>query len=171
MRIRPNLLAPLLLVAPLAPASSATGQLANTLLQLRFEIPSAAGSYDGTRFDWSGMIRSLRVQGHEVYGPWFDRIDAATHNNVQRVLPDGTGQVITGIASSGQGPSEEFLTEDKALECFAGQTARPMIATALTKLSIEGGGRRELANEASCSARSCLIARPGTVMCTQRLYK
>jgi hypothetical protein len=115
MRIRPSLLAPLLLVAPLSPASSATGQLANTLLQLRFEIPSAAGSYDGTRFDWSGMIRSLRVQGHEVYGPWFDRIDAATHNNVQRVLPDGTGQVITGIASSGQGPSEEFLTEDKAL--------------------------------------------------------
>lgn len=105
----------LLLVSAPAPAYASTGQIGNAVMQLRFETPSDAGSYRGTRFDWSGMVRSLRVRGHEVYGPWFDRIDPNVHNNEQRTRPNGTGEVVTGIASSGQGPSEEFLTDDKAL--------------------------------------------------------
>lgn len=62
-----------------------------------------------------GMTRSLRVQGHEIYGPWFNRVDPTVYNNVQLTRPDGTGEVVTGIASSGQGIAEEFLTDDRAL--------------------------------------------------------
>ena len=115
MRLRTGLLSLALLAASPALASGSTGQIGNAVMQLRFERPSDPGSYRGTRFDWSGMVRSLRVRGHEFYGPWFDRIDPAIHNNVQRTRPDGSGEVVTGIASSGQGPAEEFLTDDKAM--------------------------------------------------------
>jgi len=115
MQFQTKLLALLLTLAAPALASASTGQIGNSVMQLRFETPSDPDSYRGTRFDWSGMVRSLRVRDHEIYGPWFDRIDPAIHNNVQRTRPDGRGEVVTGIASSGQGPSEEFLTDDKAL--------------------------------------------------------
>ena len=109
------LLAPTLLAATPTLASGSTREIGNASLRMRVELPATAGSYRGTRFDWSGMVRSLRVRGYEFYGPWFDRIDPAIHNNVQRTRPDGLGEVVTGIASSGQGPAEEFLTDDKAL--------------------------------------------------------
>lgn len=115
MRFRIKLFALTLLIAIPGLASAATRQIGNAIMQLRFETPSDPDSYRGTRFDWSGMVRSLRVQGHEVYGPWFDRIDPSVHNNEQRTRSNGAGEVVTGIASSGQGPSEEFLTDDKAL--------------------------------------------------------
>ena len=104
----------LMLMAP-AFASASTGRIGNSELDLRYETPGTPGSYQGTRFDWSGMVRSLRVRGHEVYGPWFDRIDPSIYNNEQRTRPNGEGEVVTGTASSGQGPCEEFSTDDKAL--------------------------------------------------------
>jgi len=92
------------------------GQISNGLVSVSFYIPVAEkGFYRGTRFDWSGIIYSLRYKGEEYYGSWYTRIDPSIHNNVQRVKPDGSGEVVTGIASSGQGPAEEFLTNDKAL--------------------------------------------------------
>jgi hypothetical protein len=115
MRFQAKLCALMLLATVPALASASTGQIGNSVMQMRFETPATTGSYGGTRFDWSGMVRSLRVRGHEIYGPWFDRIDPAIHNNVQLTRPNGSGEVVTGIASSGQGPSEEFLTDDKAL--------------------------------------------------------
>ena len=115
MRFQMKLFALMLLIAPPALASASTGQIGNAVMQLRFETPAEPGSYRGTRFDWSGMVRSLRVRGHEVYGPWYDRVDPKIYNNEQLTRPDGTGEVVTGIASSGQGPAEEFSTDDKAL--------------------------------------------------------
>lgn len=92
------------------------GKISTSELSVRFYIPDAVkGFYQGTRFDWSGLIYSLIYKGEEYYGPWYTSIDPSIYNNVQRVRPDGTGEVVTGIASSGMGPSEEFLTNDKAL--------------------------------------------------------
>ena len=93
-----------------------TGHISNGLMNVSFYLPDAAnGFYRGTRFDWSGIIYSLLYKSEEYYGRWYDRIDPGIHNNVQRTLPDGKGEVVTGIASSGQGPAEEFLTSNKAL--------------------------------------------------------
>lgn len=103
-----------------------TGHISNGLLNVSFYVPDAGiGFYRGTRFDWSGIIYSLLYKDEEFYGRWYTSIDPAIYNNVQRVRPDGTGEVVTGIASSGQGPAEEFLTKNKALgfdEAKAGGT-------------------------------------------------
>ena len=93
-----------------------SGYISNGMLNVSFYLPDAVkGYYRGTRFDWSGIIYSLQYKGEEYYGRWFTRLDPSIHNNVQRVGPDGSGEVVCGIASSGQGPAEEFLTNDKAL--------------------------------------------------------
>jgi len=93
-----------------------TGHISNGLVNVSFYVPDAAiGFYRGTRFDWSGIIYSLLYKGEEYYSRWYTSIDPAIYNNVQRVRPDGTGEVVTGIASSGQGPAEEFLTKNVAL--------------------------------------------------------
>ncbi|HYQ57771.1 MAG TPA: hypothetical protein VEP89_10535 [Draconibacterium sp.] len=95
--------------------SHPTGQISNGLLTVSFYIPDADnGFYQGTRFDWSGIIYSLKYKGEEYYGKWYNRIDPEIYNNVQVVKPDGTGEVVTGIASSGQGPAEEFLANNMA---------------------------------------------------------
>ena len=103
-----------------------TGHISNGLVNVSFYLPDAAiGFYRGTRFDWSGIIYSLLYKGEEYYSRWYTSIDPAIYNNVQRVRPDGTGEVVTGIASSGQGPAEEFLTKNIALgfdEAKAGGT-------------------------------------------------
>jgi hypothetical protein len=92
------------------------GHISNGLVDVYFYLPDATnGFYRGTRFDWSGIIYSLSYKGEGYYGSWYTRIDPAIYNNVQRVTSDGKGEVVTGIASSGMGPSEEFLTNDKAL--------------------------------------------------------
>jgi Tol biopolymer transport system component len=56
-------------------------------------LPDAEkGYYRGTRFEWSGQIRSLQAQGHEYFGVWFPRYDPKLHD------------AITG-------PVEEFVTD------------------------------------------------------------
>ena len=71
--------------------------ISNGALDAKLYLPdSQSGYYRGTRFDWSGVIHSLRYRGHEYFGPWFERYDPKTHD------------AITG-------PVEEFLTQDAGL--------------------------------------------------------
>jgi hypothetical protein len=93
-----------------------TGHISNGKVDLSFYTPDpATGFYRGTRFDWSGIVYSLRYRGEEYYGRWYDRIDPGVSDNIRQTTPDGRSEVVTGIASSGQGPAEEFLTGGKAL--------------------------------------------------------
>ncbi len=47
--------------------------ISNGLIQARLYLPdSKQGYYRGTRFDWSGVIASLRYKGHQYFGQWFD---------------------------------------------------------------------------------------------------
>src|SRR3989442_10595260 len=72
-------------------------RISNGTLEAKLYLPdSQSGYYRGTRFDWSGVIHSLRYRGHEYFGPWFERYDPKTHD------------AITG-------PVEEFLTHDAGL--------------------------------------------------------
>ena len=73
-------------------AEISSGTIRATLM-----LPDAQnGSYRGTRFDWSGIISSLRVNGHEYFGRWYEHHDPKIHD------------AITG-------PVEEFRTNDKGL--------------------------------------------------------
>jgi hypothetical protein len=67
------------------------------MIHAQLMLPDAQnGSYQGTRFDWSGIISSLQFEGHEYFGRWYEHHDPKIHD------------AITG-------PVEEFRTNDKGL--------------------------------------------------------
>lgn len=81
--------------------------ITNGLIHAELMLPDAQhGSYQGTRFDWSGVIASLQYKKHEYFGRWYERHDPKIHD------------AITG-------PVEEFRTNDTGLgydEAKAGGT-------------------------------------------------
>lgn len=94
-----------------APARLVAGppeaEISNRSIQAKLYLPDPEqGYYRGTRFDWSGIIHSLRYQGHEYFGQWFERYDPKIHD------------AITG-------PVEEFRSKDGGLgydEAKTGET-------------------------------------------------
>jgi hypothetical protein len=78
--------------------------LSNGLVRATVWLPNADhGFYRASRFDWSGIIRSLTFREHEFYGPWYDKTDDLVPDFVQR-----NGQVIASSVSAATGPAEEF---------------------------------------------------------------
>ena len=80
-----GLLLSLLLVAATQDASPVYPQaeITSPRLQVTVHLPDPqSGYYRGTRFDWSGAIASLRWQGHEYFGPWFERHDPLLHDGI-----------------------------------------------------------------------------------------
>jgi hypothetical protein len=72
-------------------------KISNGLIDAKLYLPNPErGYYRGTRFDWSGVISSLRYKGHEYFGQWFDHYDPNIHDAIA-------------------GPVEEFLTHDAGL--------------------------------------------------------
>src|SRR5688572_20920104 len=64
---------------------------------VKFYLPDAErGYYRGTRFDWSGVIPSLKANGHEYFGQWFPKYDPKLHDAIM-------------------GPVEEFISKDGGL--------------------------------------------------------
>jgi hypothetical protein len=82
-------------------------EISNGVVTAKFYLPDPArGYYRGTRFDWSGVIYSLRTQDHEYFGQWFERYDPKLHDAIM-------------------GPVEEFKTNNAGLgfdEAKAGGT-------------------------------------------------
>lgn len=78
--------------------------VSNGILHTRLYLPDATnGFYRGTRFDWSGVIRSLEYQGHNYYGPWFTKTDPTVIDFIFKG-PD----IVAGPCSAITGPVEEF---------------------------------------------------------------
>ena len=72
-------------------------EISNRSVDAKLYLPDPErGYYRGTRFEWSGIIYSLRYGGHEYFGPWFERHDPKIHD------------AITG-------PVEEFRTREAGL--------------------------------------------------------
>lgn len=72
-------------------------EISNGIIDVTLMLPDVQnGSYRSTRFDWSGIISSLRFDGHEYFGRWYEHHDPKIHD------------AITG-------PVEEFRTNDKGL--------------------------------------------------------
>lgn len=113
-RLRPTahlLLGLGLTTAWLAAAEFPQVEIANGQLRAKLFLPDANhGFYRGTRFDWSGVIGSLEYQGHNYYGPWFDRLDPQVSDYIY------AGQeILAGPCSAITGPVEEFQTRGTAL--------------------------------------------------------
>jgi hypothetical protein len=64
---------------------------------------SKIGYYRGTRFDWSGVIGSLRFGDHVVYEPWYHR----RAEGIRDFVFDGD-QIVAGVCSGVTGPVDEF---------------------------------------------------------------
>jgi hypothetical protein len=113
MRIR----TPFLALTILALTGSAFGAnppeatISNGLIEAKIYLPDAKhGYYRGTRFDWSGVVYSLKYKGHDFYGPWYQEV----RPEVVDFIYDGA-KVVTGAASSIPGPVEEHFTGGTAL--------------------------------------------------------
>jgi hypothetical protein len=79
------------------PPAFPTAEVASDRLQATVYLPDArTGYYRGTRFDWSGAIASLRWNGHEFFGRWFERHDPLGHDGIT-------------------GPVEEFQAGDSSV--------------------------------------------------------
>ena len=85
-------------------ADHPSADLDNGLLYLKLYLPDAKqGFYLGTRFDWSGVIYSLRFQNHDYYGPWFQRTDPGVHDFIYE-----GNDIVAGPCSAITGPADEF---------------------------------------------------------------
>lgn len=97
-----------LLTACLLPAADfPSAEISSPHITAKLYLPDAErGYYRGTRFDWSGVIYSLRTKNHEYFGQWFPKYDPKLHDAIM-------------------GPVEEFRTGNVALgydEAKAGGT-------------------------------------------------
>src|SRR5579859_5180740 len=88
-----------------------SAEISNGKIQVKLYLPdSKNGYYRGTRFDWSGVIISLKYKGHEYYGPWFNGVDPKVHD----YRYEGP-KIIASPCSAASGPVEEFQTNGTAL--------------------------------------------------------
>lgn len=70
--------------------------IANEEVEMLIYLPDAEnGLYRATRFDWSGVIGSVKYQGHEYFGYWKDTHDPLFHEDltgpVEGYLKPGLG--------------------------------------------------------------------------------
>jgi hypothetical protein len=85
-------------------AAPPTAEISNGQVHAKLYLPDAhSGFYQGTRFDWSGVIYSLEFQGHNYYGPWFQR----TNPDVHDFIYEGA-DIVAGPCSAITGPVDEF---------------------------------------------------------------
>jgi hypothetical protein len=80
---------------PFPTATISNGELAAVLA-----LPDAAhGYYRGTRFDWSGIVTSLRYKGHEFITPWSEINDpeVADYEIRDDKIATGTNTTMVGI--------------------------------------------------------------------------
>jgi hypothetical protein len=93
------------------PAQTHDLEISNGIIQATIHPPNPiSGFYRGTRFDWSGVIASLKYSGHNYYGPWFTKTDPTVVDYVYR-----GSDIVAGPCSAITGPVEEFSTNDEGL--------------------------------------------------------
>jgi len=87
----------LLLSSDLMAADFPQAEISNGIIRANLYLPDPEhGYYRGTRFDWSGVIYSLKYKEHEYFGQWFEHYDPKIHDAIM-------------------GPVEEYRTNDAGL--------------------------------------------------------
>jgi len=60
-----------------------TIEISNGELRAKLHAPDPVkGYYQGTRFDWAGVIASLERKGHNYFGVWFPKYDPKLHDAI-----------------------------------------------------------------------------------------
>lgn len=77
----------------------------NEFVKIKLYLPDARqGYYQGTRFDWSGVIASLAYQEHNYFGPWFDKYEPKMHDAIS-----GPVEEFTVLGYQEAKPGDTFL--------------------------------------------------------------
>ena len=88
----------------LAAADLPSAEITNGQIHAKIYLPDAKdGYYRATRFDWAGVVYSLRYSGHNYYGPWFQKTDPTVHDFVYR-----GADIVASPCTAMTGPADEF---------------------------------------------------------------
>ena len=80
-------------------------RISNGIIEANLYLPDAKkGFYRGTRFDWSGVINSLKYKEHEYFGEWYQQHDPARHDAIT-----GPVEAFDPIDYTTVAPGEKFL--------------------------------------------------------------
>jgi hypothetical protein len=80
-------------------------EISNGLIQARIYLPDPKdGYYQGTRFDWSGNMPSLKYEGHEYFGQWFKDYSPEIHDVIM-----GPVEEFTSLDYEITKPGETFV--------------------------------------------------------------
>lgn len=104
-------------VAAVSAQTYPTAQISNGATKAIFYLPDAEkGSYRGTRFDWSGIVKSLVYKRHSYFGQWYAHHDPLIHD------------AITGPVDVFDGPSSSYASATPGqpfLRIGVGQLEKP----------------------------------------------
>lgn len=79
--------------------------ISNGLIEVKLYLPDArSGFYRATRFDWAGVVSSLRYKNHEYFGQWYNKHDPKVHDAIQ-----GPVEAFDPIGYDLAKPGETFI--------------------------------------------------------------
>lgn len=79
--------------------------ITNGLIKAHIYLPDAeTGFYRATRFDWAGVISSLKYQEHEFFGQWYAKHNPTGHDAIQ-----GPVEAFDPIGYDEAKPGETFI--------------------------------------------------------------
>jgi len=82
-------------------------KISNDNVEMRLFLPDTAnGMYRATRFDWSGVIMSVKFKGHEYFGYWKDTHDPLFHEDLAGPVE---GYIKPGIGYEEAEPGAGFI--------------------------------------------------------------
>lgn len=95
----------LLLTALNAFAQYPETMISNGLIDAKIYLPDPKnGFYQGTRFDWAGVVSSLKYDNHEFFGQWYPKHDPKVHDAIQ-----GPVEAFDPIGYDQAQPGETFI--------------------------------------------------------------
>jgi hypothetical protein len=82
-------------------------EISNEQVAMKVYLPDTEkGLYRGTRFDWSGVIGSVRYDGHEYFGYWKKTQDPLFHEDLTGPVE---GFIEPGLGFADAKPGEGFI--------------------------------------------------------------
>ena len=79
--------------------------ISNGVIRAHLYLPDADnGYYRATRFDWSGVINDLEVNGHHYYGQWYEKYSPTINDAIM-----GPVEAFDPIGYNEINPGERFL--------------------------------------------------------------
>jgi hypothetical protein len=99
------LLSALIIMGLRALAQYPDATISNKLIEAHLYLPDAnTGFYRAARFDWSGVVSSLKYKDHEYFGQWYK-----THNPMTNDAIQGPVEAFDPIGYDTAKPGETFL--------------------------------------------------------------